>query len=239
MEQVVSSRLRSAGIDPTSDQGVFLAQQIRLNEVIKETQDISKDALKGLVSDLRNGVSEGQAFANMLGRIADKLADRTLDGLVNALTGKGGSAIASLFGFSSGGMLTGSDLALNQALFPGFGTGHAGAVIGQYATGIKRASPALFDGAPKFHEGGILGADEVPFIGLRGEEVGFPADLRRKYGASTSGSISIGDINVILPSGAESSNAQEIGAMIKSVLPAAIRDEMVKQLRPRGLLNGA
>ncbi|MCF2522348.1 hypothetical protein [Bradyrhizobium sp. G127] len=192
LEQTVSSRLRGAGIDPKSAAGEMLAQQIRLNEVIKETQDISKDALKGFISDLRNGVTAGQAFANMLDKISQRLMDKALDTALNALIGKGISGLGGIFGLgTSAGTLTGQDAALNSSLFPGFGTGHSGAVIGKSVTGYKSIHPAYFDNAPRLHGGGRLSAldrlapREVPFIGLEGEEVGFPDQLRSKYGSSS------------------------------------------------------
>lgn len=193
LEQTVASRLRGAGIDPTTAQGEMLAQQIRLNETIRETQDISKDALKGLISDLRSGVDAGQAFANMLDKISQKLMDKAIDTAMNALIGKGMSGLGGLFGLGSGaGALTGQDLALNQSLFPGYGTGHSGATIGKSVTGYKHIDPAYFDNAPRLHGGGRLSAldrlapREVPFIGLEGEEVGFPEQLKAKYGGAFS-----------------------------------------------------
>lgn len=186
LEQTVSSRLRGAGIDPKSAAGEMLAQQIRLNEVIKETQDISKDALKGFIADLRNGVTAGQAFANMLDQISQRLMDKALDAALNALIGNGLSGLGASFGIgSSAGALTGQDAALNSSLFPGFGTGHSGATIGKTVTGYKHIHPAYFDNAPRYHTGGRLGPREVPFIGLEGEEVGFPEQMKSKYGGGS------------------------------------------------------
>jgi hypothetical protein len=187
LEQSVSGRLRGAGVDPNSAQGEFLAQQIRINEVIATTEDISKDALKGLRSDLKAGVSEGQAFANMLDKITTKLEDKVLDNAINVLVGRGVSGLASSFGFGgSAGTLTGTDAALNKQLFPGYGTGHSGATIGRNVTGYKHIHPAYFDGAPRYHTGGRLGPREVPFIGLEGEDVGFPEQMKAKYGGGKS-----------------------------------------------------
>lgn len=202
LEQTVASRLRGAGIDPKSAAGEMLAQQIRLNEVIKETQDISKDALKGFIADLRNGVTAGQAFANMLDKISQRLMDKALDTALNALIGKGMSGLGGILGLgTSGGTLTGQDAALNSSLFPGYGTGHSGAVIGKSVTGYKHIHPAYFDDAPRYHTGGRLGPREVPFIGLEGEEVGFPEQLKAKYGAGKA-NVRV-DVTVINNAGAD------------------------------------
>ncbi len=72
--------------------------------------------------------------------------------------------------------------------------GHSGATIGSAPT--MAVNPMAFIGAPRFHGGGTLGQDEVPFIGLRGERVlsrGETAAYNRGGGGTN---INIGDINV-------------------------------------------
>lgn len=41
---------------------------------------------------------------------------------------------------------------------------------------------SIFTGAPRLHGGGALGADEVPFIGKKGEVVGWPNQMRQAFG---------------------------------------------------------
>lgn len=66
----------------------------RLQDTIRGFNDLGKDALKGFISDLRNGKSAAEAFKNMLDRIVDKL----LDMAINALFDFGGKSGGGLMG---------------------------------------------------------------------------------------------------------------------------------------------
>jgi hypothetical protein len=56
---------------------------------------------------------------------------------------------------------------------------HTGGVVGAGAPGGWRAVPEeVFRGAPRFHRGGMIGADEVPIIAQRGEGVFTPEQMR-------------------------------------------------------------
>lgn len=144
VEQQVFSRLRSAGIEFNSVQGQIIADQIRLNETLRETHSLGSEALKGFVSDLRNGASVADAFRNALHRIEDKLMDMALNQISSGL-----------FGAKGGGGLFGSLLSGAQSLFQPLGpalanggvmTEHGLAPLNRYATGGVANSPqvALF-----------------------------------------------------------------------------------------------
>jgi muramidase (phage lysozyme) len=79
VDQQSNSSLRSAGIDPRSDFGQWYAEQARLNDSLRQTRDLGKDALKGFIGDLRSGTDGLTALGNMLNRIADKLIDMSID----------------------------------------------------------------------------------------------------------------------------------------------------------------
>lgn len=107
VDQQIFARLRSSGLDPTSDQARILAEQMRINDALKETKDLAADALKGFISDLRAGKNAGEAFANVLDKIAVKLLDKSIDSLVSGLFGKStsglfGSLFSGLFGSADG-----------------------------------------------------------------------------------------------------------------------------------------
>lgn len=83
-------------------------------------------------------------------------------------------------------------LQLLDAIYPGLGkataatmgaaANHSGGMAG--AGGVKRQLPALlFAGAPRYHSGGVagLGADEVPAVLKKGEEVLTKNDPRHRY----------------------------------------------------------
>ncbi len=86
-EARVRERIRSLSIDINSVRGQQLAQELRITEQLKLTQDIANEALKGFLSDLRAGTSPLEAFANALSRISDRITNLGLDNLVRGLTG--------------------------------------------------------------------------------------------------------------------------------------------------------
>lgn len=50
------------------------------------------------------------------------------------------------------------------------GVGHTGGIVGSLST-TRRVPMSTFAGAPRFHDGGAIGKDEVPIIAQRGERV--------------------------------------------------------------------
>lgn len=80
-------------------------EQDKIRQRAEEWQDVSKDAMRGIVDDLINGKSAADAFANALGKIADKLLDMAFDDLFTGLfKGSGGGGFfGKLLGFSGGG----------------------------------------------------------------------------------------------------------------------------------------
>lgn len=82
-------------------------------DTLKEVGDLSKDALKSLISDLRQGESAGQAFERVLERILDRALSSGIDDLIEGFSGKGGKgkkgggflseAFSSFFDKSGGG----------------------------------------------------------------------------------------------------------------------------------------
>ena len=135
----------------------------------------------------------GNAFGSMEDEIVDVLtrgkfefadfADSVIRDLARIfirqqLLGPIAGALGNLSFFSGGAPAATHTMVPSVGLVP---TGHTGATIGQ-AGSHRPVDMAVFQGAPRFHRGGILGQDEVPFIGLKGEQVGFPDDLRRQYG---------------------------------------------------------
>lgn len=120
--------------------------------------------VKGAVEDMLSSI-----VASIQRIIAQRLAEQLADSLFGGLKGGGGGGdlldaliggAMSVFGggMSSSGVKTSANI------------GHAGALIG--APGPRKSVPAItFADAPRLHGGGMLGQDEVPFIGLKGERV--------------------------------------------------------------------
>jgi hypothetical protein len=60
---------------------------MRTIQNLTEGKEMAGSFVKGLISDLENGVKAGQALENQLKRIADKLADKAIDSLISGLFG--------------------------------------------------------------------------------------------------------------------------------------------------------
>lgn len=126
----------------------------KLRQSMEELRDTGRDVMKGFISDLVEGKSASEALANALQKVADKLLDMALN---NLFSGLGGSV--------GGGLLGG-------AIIPGIL--HRGGIAGRDGYGHGRSvSPAVFAGAPRYHNGGIAGLrpGEVPAILQKGEPV--------------------------------------------------------------------
>ncbi len=68
--------------------------------------------------------------------------------------------------------------ALGSVNFSGlFGAAHTGGVIGHDALTKRAVNSSVFDGAPKFHGGGVVG-NEVPIIAKKGETVFTPGQMQ-------------------------------------------------------------
>jgi len=125
-EQQLLNEARKAGIALTdadklkvtalaTEYANVVTQNDMLREAFEDIKSTSEDALKGFITDLREGATASEALGNSLNRIADKLIDFAVNKLVeNALGGltgntasPGGPNILSLFGFAKGGVMTG------------------------------------------------------------------------------------------------------------------------------------
>lgn len=78
--------------------------------------------------------------------------------------------------------------------YMGFSAAHTGGIVGADTLKTSYASPAVFNGAPKFHKGGIVG-DEVPIIAKRGEGV-FTREQMKALGDGKGAEVNI-NVNVV------------------------------------------
>lgn len=185
---------------------------------------MAQSAIGGLVNDLRNGVSAGEAFTNVLNRVIDGLVNMAIQAMFSqqAL----GGVIGNFFGLGGGGF-PGA---------PGVGLYHSGGTVGSKGPS-RRVSPFVFAGAPRMHNGGLV-PGEVPIIAQRGELVVPKSMLRRGATQSTAPiSTSLGDINIDMSGtgmvAANAEAAKQFGLNIQKIIQA----EMVAQSRPGGLLR--
>lgn len=166
-EREEANALRRAGAVATDEQRAKISQlveatyaereAIKANEdAMRQLQDISRDVLQGIVSDLQDGKSGADILAGALKRVGDQLLNSAFDSLFKSPTAGG---------VKSGGLFGG-------AIIPGIL--HSGGVAGSAGYGHGRAvSPSVFAGATRYHTGGVAGLkpDEVPAILQRGERI--------------------------------------------------------------------
>lgn len=119
IEQELLNEAKRLGVDLSdvrrqeiADTAAAAAATAHLKDALDSVRDTASDALKGFITDLRNGKSGMEALGGALDRIADKLLDMAADQLIQGalgglLGGAGGSAgVLSLFGFANGGVMT-------------------------------------------------------------------------------------------------------------------------------------
>lgn len=115
----------------------------RMRETFDEMKAVSKDVLKGFISDLKEGTSGAEALRNGLDKIADKLIDMAINSLVeDALgpllktrlksggSGDGFASVLKVFGFADGGIASrGRPVALPT--FAGGGVARSASIFGE------------------------------------------------------------------------------------------------------------
>lgn len=106
-EQQIANDIRRAGAAVTAEQSARIRElsaagfdaeesQRKLNESMQLVKETASDAIKGFVSDIREGVDASEALANSLSRVADRLLDFAIDAALQA-------ALKSLSGATGGG----------------------------------------------------------------------------------------------------------------------------------------
>ncbi|MEQ1713363.1 MAG: hypothetical protein ABL908_18470, partial [Hyphomicrobium sp.] len=145
-----------AEIDAISRQNAALAQT---RDMMRDIEQISQDAMKGFISDLREGKSAAEALGNVLNKIADKLIDMAVNDLV-------GAALGGLKGGGNGGVG-----GLLSGIFGGgsgvVGAGGWGATVTPFANGGIAAH-----GMRRFASGGV--SSRAAIFGEAGPEAAVP-----------------------------------------------------------------
>lgn len=209
--RLLAQKDKFGGVDPAlteaQDAAASLREQARyFNEVRDQAKSISSDIANFLVDGFVNAGKAGKSvFANLADgavglfrRMAAKIAATLIEQkFILPITTQIVGAFPSLFGVvgpQAVGQAAGGATAAASAgggifesigkWFSGlFGAGHDGALIGIAPSHSRMVAISSFAGAERFHAGGMLGLrpDEVPFVGLRGEEVLTRNDPRHRW----------------------------------------------------------
>ena len=136
--------LRNAGVDGASAEGLAIRGLItdldaqksaieRNADAIREFEDLSRTALRGFATDLKNGVSFADALGNAVGRLSDRMLDMAIDLGTSALSGFFGNMLKGITGGTGGGFVPG----ITGPSIRGFSNGGGGIVgnTGNYMPG--------------------------------------------------------------------------------------------------------
>lgn len=195
----------------TQDRAVQLRERARFfSDVRDQARSLASDISGFLVDGFANADQAGRsAFSNLADgavglfqRAAARIAATLLEQkFILPITTQIVGAFPSLFGVSgaqaagqagaqaasSGGGLFDWLGDLWNSVFgsstAAVGAGHTGALVGIAPSHLRRVALDHFESVPRFHLGGMLGLrpNEVPFLGLKGEEVLTRDDPRHRW----------------------------------------------------------
>ena len=202
-------------------------------DAARQFEDVTSSALKASedawVEWARTGKLSVGDFFSTLEEAALRAAYRLLifKPMESFLEGLIGSFSFDFFG-SSGGSSTAPILDAPAYGTGGYAVAHSGGVIGRTPLPRRSVDPRVFDGAPRFHGGGLV-AGEVPVIARQGEVIGWPRQMREAFGSEVV-------VQVIdqRSSGARPEVSSERGPDGKRLIRVLIRDEV-----NRGIAQGA
>jgi hypothetical protein len=176
----IATRLKGLYPDVATALGSVEAQAMRANNAFKQTGSAIESNLTTGLADIVDGTkSVSQGFADMSRQVLRAIEEMIIKigivtPLMQALQSAASSAglLGGLIGIpslTSTGAIAGAVGPTSVGGAPLVGL-HGGGIVGLEATFMRSVNPANFNGAPRFHGGGIAG-DEVPIIAKRGEGV--------------------------------------------------------------------
>ncbi|WP_167561799.1 phage tail length tape measure family protein [Bosea lupini] len=201
--------LKRQGIPLTSAEGqayvanaATIAGLNTVKDSLVDIQSLGRDALKGLIGDLRAGKSGAEALQNALSRVLDKMLDMALNSLFGA---KGGFNFSSLFAGwgSSGGS---SQYTTDSAAAVKFATGGYTGAGGKYEpAGVVHRGEYVFSKAATDYLG-VGNLESLHRRGMRGYadggHVGMPANSNAPAAANSNRSTRV-NVQIINETGGQ------------------------------------
>ncbi len=203
-------------------------------DAARQFEEVTASALKASedawVNWARTGKLSVTDFFATLEEAALRAAYRLLvfKPMESFLEGLLGGLKLDLFGGSSGGTTAPPILDAPAFGSGGYAVAHTGGVVGGTPLPRRSVDPAVFEGAPRLHGGGLV-PGEVPVIARRGEVIGWPEQMRRAFGSDVV-------VQVIdqRSGGARPEVSSERGPDGRRIVRVLIRDEV-----NRGIAQGA
>lgn len=156
-------------------------------QVVKATGQIYDSLVGGIssgLSDILDGTkSVGQGFKDMAVSILKDIQRIIIKLLVEL-------AIQTLLGMVGGGSAKGSYQIASGSVPRATPVGHTGMIVGGTAPQTRMMDLAAFNGAPRYHNGGIL-PGEQPIIAKKGEGIFTPEQMSNLAPVSSKGPVSI------------------------------------------------
>jgi len=229
----------------------FAKQMQDWADLTKNLQQATSGFMNTAVDDLTQQLTTGQAnwssFANSILKDLTQIALKaSIGGLFNAtgmssLLGGGAGKLGGGGGSKGGPMQLGGGGSKLGGLGALVGIHHTGGMVGAaHAHRFVALGEMLktFGSAPRFHTGGVIGADEVPIIARKGEGVFTPEQMRNMGGRS--GNVTLhNNVTVNANGGTTEQNAdlaKQIGDHVERIARSTVVDEIRTQMRPGNML---
>lgn len=218
------------------EQGLLSNEQMmqaaeRLRESTEKTRDLAvkmgdsfANAFEELVTGAGRGVDAMKALENAAMSVARAIFQATVtDPLKESIKGAGG--LGSLWKMFTGNYTPASQLEMVPGQFNTTGNiqyGHTGGIISALRD-IRSVDMSVFDGARRFHRGGIVG-DEVPIIARKKEGVFTPEQMAAMSPASNEPRVVVDQSGWTFGSDVNQATLVQWGRVIKSETMRAVGD---------------
>ena len=205
----------------------------------RDLQDTTREVGMTFTSAFEDAIIQGRNLSEVIQGLVQDLARLAMrKAILEPLFNMASTAI--------GGIMSGAGGAAAGATSTGPGLGgiyHTGGIVGASAVPSRTLPAATWNGAPKYHTGGVAGLapGEVPAILKRGEGI-FTREQMAALGGTGGGTINQ-SVTVNVEGGskgddaADAEFAERIGQTVRTQMRALVVEEMRQQMRPGGMLR--